>query len=1394
MDYKEKNQQFLSWFWDLASDDRERRLGAANGILAHVDNAVKVQKGMNEDGSMVIDLDYALKRLVRGLSSSRDSARHGFATCLAALLASGAVPLKVALPIIDESTHIRGKIKGSEERDLMFGKLFAYLSIARSGLLARDAEAGIDLFKRLLELHRMRGWLREVVSEAFFVILRAMDPAADLEVPGTGPANAVEAALEALGEEDLLRGELSDWSPWQLQLALGLQQYAGEFKEGGEDSEAAADAPAYHKSIRKRVHKLLPAKKMDTPELLLGPLVPVLVNSAAGFPKIHHVWDLLMRSVFGTASDATGLLLPAQRSLALGRKQEALLMALVAFIEKHLLVPSHEKRSLAFRLTVLLAKHTPVDLLSRALHKSVLRGLVAARVNRKHTLYTLAGTAVQDLVSTVVPWDEAAGQWASGDQAAGDAQARVALASVLVSHASANFDSLTGIPAVSTLLQGLDEAAVLSHVQGLVRLVVGATELSAEAAEAVSVEGGDGEQPGEDVSRSAGALAAAALEALASLAKNARLSCRGTVCSVVGAVLTRIACFEEAALPAEQFASDGGAAPKKGKAKKGGKDKDTLAAFKSSVDADNAKVSPHIIEALIAVSPAPEGRIAYPVTIVASASAKLLTLLADAGNMTSHHLNTAAHTAQGEKEKDKKKENDTAPNVLVQATAVAALLSANGVAVRTALDSTAVQVQEEEDGTVDTPLPQDAFDAACAAIQTITNANKPSALASALCALLGHASFQMLAANTELAQAVIDISVVAPSLAAAPGAAVESVPEDDNEDTVLDQQLGSLLDACFELVAQNEGAVRAESLSVKGVTAAIKRVWASVGKDLPVGLGILENIVGAIVGEDGDDEAEDEGAAQSGDEDEEQEQEGEDEEEEEEVQTALKKEKKEKLTKKDVVSDEEEDVLLDEEAALDMLATENSDDEEELANLQGMLHVAEHSEEADSALVHMLEMRKANRKAGLLDAKRKQLLVRSRAVDMLEAVLSRIETAELLMPLLSPLLLCLRKIQTGLTQSLAEGRAFESRLRGFIDQRICRKKFVLSHFGDEETKEGIADMVSGLCAQLHVDIQCPFAPMRQIAAVALVCVSRSTIGGDCAAAKHTLGQFTSELLQSYFQHKKSRLTSAVFEEHFSRFADFSIPYCVGALSQGCATAVSPFLRSEASRMLQVVVRRFTSLAEATRTAVLAALPAVLQHLSAALVQCSAGTDGAETSAKRVKPILQCLRDVCLLPVCVGKLADLQAIGRTARQMEAPKKGKGKGKGKKAQEVVDVIDVEASLTAMDAALVTLVQKQPALVALAQQTQAALTGVRDSKSSAAAALVSPKAEKVAKNNKRKATDSLEAAEQRLVAQSEAAMEEAEVEAAGSKTRGNAPWHASADKDVEEPKAKKSKKASK
>jgi hypothetical protein len=48
--------------------------------------------------------------------------------------------------------------------------------------------------------------------------------------------------------------------------------------------------------------------------------------------------------------------------------------------------------------------------------------------------------------------------------------------------------------------------------------------------------------------------------------------------------------------------------------------------------------------------------------------------------------------------------------------------------------------------------------------------------------------------------------------------------------------------------------------------------------------------------------------------------------------------------------------------------------------------MALHHSGADKALVNMIEMRKQNRKSGLMKAKQRELLIRTRAMDILEVV------------------------------------------------------------------------------------------------------------------------------------------------------------------------------------------------------------------------------------------------------------------------------------------------------------------------------------------------------------------------------------------------------------------------
>ena len=100
----EKSSKFMNWFWDLASDDDNRRHIAASMILKYL---AATQKKVEAPNTMSVDCDYTMKRLVRGLSSSRDSARQGFSACLCQFLRLfHFVELTTVMEMLDDTTKV----------------------------------------------------------------------------------------------------------------------------------------------------------------------------------------------------------------------------------------------------------------------------------------------------------------------------------------------------------------------------------------------------------------------------------------------------------------------------------------------------------------------------------------------------------------------------------------------------------------------------------------------------------------------------------------------------------------------------------------------------------------------------------------------------------------------------------------------------------------------------------------------------------------------------------------------------------------------------------------------------------------------------------------------------------------------------------------------------------------------------------------------------------------------------------------------------------------------------------------------------------------------------------------------------------------------------------------
>lgn len=90
------NREFLNHFWDLASDDDDTRLKASDGIITY----------LKSSENAATDMDYVCKRLVRGLSSSRNHARTGFSTCLTELVAAEFISIDIIISLINETTKV----------------------------------------------------------------------------------------------------------------------------------------------------------------------------------------------------------------------------------------------------------------------------------------------------------------------------------------------------------------------------------------------------------------------------------------------------------------------------------------------------------------------------------------------------------------------------------------------------------------------------------------------------------------------------------------------------------------------------------------------------------------------------------------------------------------------------------------------------------------------------------------------------------------------------------------------------------------------------------------------------------------------------------------------------------------------------------------------------------------------------------------------------------------------------------------------------------------------------------------------------------------------------------------------------------------------------------------
>ena len=112
------SEEILPLFWELASFKEAERCAATEKLMS------ALSKDQESESKISSDVQYSVKRLVKGLASDRQAARQGFTEALCALLREfPQVSLEIVIELTNEHLQTSSNMKGREESNVLFGQV-----------------------------------------------------------------------------------------------------------------------------------------------------------------------------------------------------------------------------------------------------------------------------------------------------------------------------------------------------------------------------------------------------------------------------------------------------------------------------------------------------------------------------------------------------------------------------------------------------------------------------------------------------------------------------------------------------------------------------------------------------------------------------------------------------------------------------------------------------------------------------------------------------------------------------------------------------------------------------------------------------------------------------------------------------------------------------------------------------------------------------------------------------------------------------------------------------------------------------------------------------------------------------------------------------------------------
>ncbi|XP_068497145.1 rDNA transcriptional regulator pol5 [Phaseolus vulgaris] len=450
-------------FKDLAGASEAARQAAAKQMVTElkaVQDAYDAREEKeNDEGGFKLEADkddgldncapsvrYAVRRLIRGVSSSRECARQGFALGLTVLAGTPNIKIDSFLKLVVNLLEVTSSMKGQEAKDCLLGRLFAYGALARSGRLTK--EWNIDkntpyireFITVLISLANKKRYLQE---PAVSIILDLVE-----KLPVEAVVNHV---LEAPGLQEWFEAAIEVGNPDALFLALKLRE------------KISIDSSIFG--------KLLP-NPFSSSQLFsadhLSSLSNCLKESTFCQPRVHSVWPVLINILLPNtilqledAASASNSLKKHKKSRKSSSSDEEIARNLQSFceiiIEGSLLFSSHDRKHLAFDILFLLLQKLPASLLPVVLSNKVVQCMVDVLSAKNTWLYKVAQHFLKQL-----------SDWVGDDDVR-----RVAVIVAIQKHSNGKFDRVTRTKHVKDFMsQFKTEPGCMLFVQNLINLFV----------------------------------------------------------------------------------------------------------------------------------------------------------------------------------------------------------------------------------------------------------------------------------------------------------------------------------------------------------------------------------------------------------------------------------------------------------------------------------------------------------------------------------------------------------------------------------------------------------------------------------------------------------------------------------------------------------------------------------------------------------------------------------------------------------------------------------------------------------------------------------------------------------------------------------------------------------